>query len=88
MKNQVSLSDVIYQQDYLSNEQIAELIGIIGYRCRFDTKDKLDRRLQHPALLRNYGIFTRVIVSPMVEYVAGQDYTAEIKTVRELILKG
>ena len=64
------------------------LVALLGKRCQDETKGKLYRRLSLVSLMPNYGIYGRVILSPRVSYCAGQSYPDEIRTVRELMLKG
>lgn len=71
----------------LSAEQIDKLVALIGHGCRLETKNRLWRRLNALSLMPNYGIYSRVEINP-VHYTAGQSYPDEIRTVRELILKG
>lgn len=87
MRNE--LYDYVYEKTDLNNEQIEMLVSLIGSGCRQKTKDRLYRRLSAVSLMPNYGIYHRVNVYPdRVSYTAGQDYTSEIRTVRELILEG
>lgn len=68
------------EQEYLS--------ALLSSRTRQATREALKRRLATPTpLWPNYGIYSRVGLDP-VEYTAGQDYTAEIALIRQLILKG
>ena len=70
-----------------TEEQLDELVKLIGSGCRQDTKDRLYRRLSMLSLMPNYGIYNRVDILP-IGYCAGQSYPDEIRTVRQLILKG
>jgi hypothetical protein len=77
------------QKTSLSETDIDQLVSIIGERCRLKTVQRLRSILTYSASsLRSYGIFDRLIKDKdRWEYVAGQSYTDEIRTVRELILK-
>lgn len=97
MSNYVSLSDLIYkaksEQNFdvqidLSNDQVDELVKMIGYRCRHDTKAKLRRRLELPlALLRNHGIYGRVVITENgCTYYCGQSWDDEMRTLRECLI--
>lgn len=97
MSNYVSLSDLIYkaksEQNFdvqidLSNDQVDELVKMIGYRCRHDTKAKLRRRLELPlALLRNHGIYGRVVITENgCDYICGQSWDDEMRTLRECLI--
>lgn len=74
----------------LTPNDVNQLVSIIGYRCRLKTVNRLESILKYgPSTIPNYGIFDRLIKDKHGwSYVAGQDYTSEIKLVRELILKG
>lgn len=73
----------------LTEDDIDKLVCLIGYRCRIKTLNRIRSVLTYPRGLQSYGIFDRVIKRPdgKWEYVAGQSYDDEIKTVRELIVK-
>lgn len=72
----------------LTEADIDELVAIFGARCRIRTKNRLRSILTYSASsLPNFGIFGRVMKdSRGWEYCAGQDYTSEVKTVRDCIL--
>lgn len=72
----------------LTENEIDALVNLLGHGCMQKTKDRLERRLALLILQPNYGIYGRVLLSPRLEYCAGQSYTDEIKTVRNLLLKG
>lgn len=91
--NEVNLRDAIFDAKNiggtLTDWQQTELMALLGSGCRKDTKARLSRRLAVPlSLWPYYGIFERVTLSPIVEYVPGQSYPDEIRTVRQLILEG
>ena len=90
MQNSISLSDVLsYPTEYtLTQDQIDGLVSLLGYRCRTHTLRRLRSCLTYRTGVANYGIFERVMIAPRVQYVAGQDYPAEIRTVRNLIIGG
>lgn len=87
-----TLSDAITDGITLSPEQQAELVSILGSKCRKETKERLARRFALPlSLLSNHGLFSRVFLRydrEGVTYCAGQDYTSEVRMVRELVLRG
>lgn len=77
----------------LAPDEIEEVISTIASRCRAETKDKLQRRLGSVKALGNCGMFERLTFEDNanfrgVFYCAGQDYPAELKRLRERILKG
>lgn len=90
MKQIYSLSDAIKDGITLDAEQQAALLHLIGSGCRKETKERLARRLALPLpLWTNHGIFGRVYIrynDERVHYCAGQDYTSEIRTVRQCVL--
>ena len=78
------------QRDKLTEKDIEQLIDVIGSRCRAKTKDRLRSILTYGiGTIGHYGIFNRLIKENNDwSYCAGQSYPDEIRTVRELILKG
>lgn len=74
----------------LSESDINAIMDIVGYRCRENTKRRLRSILTYGAsTIPDYGIMGRLMFCDgRWEYVAGQSYTDEIKTVRECIIKG
>jgi hypothetical protein len=73
----------------LSHKQIDLLVSMIGYRCRAETKSKLQRRLALPlSLLKNHGIYDRLMIGDQsVEYICGQSWDDEMRTLRECLIK-
>lgn len=76
------------QKTLLTEQDIDQLIEIIGYRCRVKTVNRLRSVLTYgPSTVPTYGIFERLIKeNGSWSYFAGQSYPDEIKTVREIIL--
>lgn len=70
----------------LTEDEKDQLVALFTAKCRHETKTRFRRHLDTSSM-PNYGIFRRVELNP-VEYTAGQDYPGEIRTVRDLILKG
>jgi hypothetical protein len=66
------------------------IASIIGKGCRQKTKDKLISTLIYEtAKIPCYGILDRLMFNDYAwSYTAGQDYKAEIKTIRNIILRG
>ena len=66
------------------------LASIIGHGCRQKTKDKLISVLIYEtAKIPSYGILERLMFENFEwRYTAGQDYRAEIKTIRNILLRG
>jgi len=84
-----TLNDIIEGKAELTFWQYRALCALLGKRCRQDTRARIRRKLEYPRSLPTYGIFNRVhIEEDCVSYCAGQSYPDEIRTVRNLILKG
>jgi len=95
--NQYNLDNAIYDAKYgvientsntLNDKQREAFLSLIGKGCRKNTKEKLSLRLQVPlSLWKRYGIYSRVILTDNdVEYICGQSWTDEMRTLRECIL--
>lgn len=85
MKN--SFNDL---KNQLSEQDIDQIIEIVGHRCRVKTCNRLRSILTYsPSLIQTYGILERLTKEHgRWSYCAGQSYPDEIKTLREIILKG
>ena len=72
----------------LTDQEKAEILAMVGNRCRAETKRKLERRLDLPlSLWDSFGIYDRIkFENGRVDYITGQDYTYEMRTLRECIL--
>jgi hypothetical protein len=75
-------------QPHLTVDEQYLLVTLLGKGCRDKTRTKLSRKVALPlALWEDFGIYRRVSFdNGQAEYCAGQSYTDEIRTVRELIL--
>ena len=78
------------QKTMFTENDIDQIITIIGHRCRIKTCNRLRSILTYsPSLVPSYGILERLIKEgEKWSYVAGQSYTDELKSVRDCILKG
>ena len=78
------------QKSNLTEKDIEQIVSIVGCHCRLKTVQRLHSILKYgPSTIPSYGIFDRLIKDKNGwEYVAGQDYTSEIRTLRDCILKG
>lgn len=78
------------QKELLTDKDIDELADLIGYRCRVKTCLRLRSILTYGrSTISQYGILERLIKeNGKWTYCAGQSYTDEIKTIRNIILKG
>ena len=75
----------------LNESDIDAIVAIVGEHCRHKTKARLRSILTYGAsTIPDYGIMGRLIFTGEHgwEYIAGQCYPSEIKTLRECILKG
>ena len=93
--NQYNLDHAIWdakndkaRYESLNEKQIEAFLSLIGKGCRQNTKEKLARRISIPlSLWKSYGIFSRVILTDDdVEYICGQSWNDEMRTLRECIL--
>lgn len=78
------------QKEVLTETDINELVNLVGYRCRVQTVNRLRSMLTYGrSTIPQYGILERLIKeNGSWSYCAGQSYIDEIKTVRNIILKG
>jgi hypothetical protein len=72
----------------LSDQDIDELVAIIGHRCHPKTKTRIRSILKYDASkIPNLGILDRLSKESYGwQYFAGQSYPDEIRVVRQLIL--
>ena len=74
----------------LSDNDIDQITAILGFRCRQKTLIRLRSLLKYgKRLIPSYGLLERITFENGVwNYTAGQSYLDEIRTIRELIIKG
>lgn len=74
----------------LSSEDIAQIVSILGYRCGTNTVQRLKSILTYgTSTIPQYGILERLMKeNGNWNYYAGQSYVDEIRTVRNIIIKG
>lgn len=72
----------------LTEQDIDQIIAIVGHRCRIKTCKRLRSILTYsPSAIENFGIMGRLVKDGGTwHYCAGQSYPDEIRTVREIIL--
>ena len=72
----------------LTDQQKADILSMVGAKCRQTTKAKLARRLELPlSLWENFGIFTRITLTDNeANYICGQSWHDEMRTLRECII--
>ena len=83
------LSTMIYNKQELTNEQKESLFSLVSSGTRQKMRDKLRHAIYNVPLQywQPAGIYHRVHLEHDGEfaYCAGQDYTSEIRTVRQCI---
>lgn len=74
----------------LTQDDLDQIIAILTHGCRIKNTQRVRSILTYSASsLTHFGIYSRLIKEGSKwGYCAGQSYTDEIRTVRELILKG
>jgi hypothetical protein len=74
----------------LTEDEISELVDLLGKRCKVRTKNRIKWALMGcPDNIDNPGIFRRVLFNDggrFVSYCAGQSYPDEIRTVRQCLI--
>ena len=88
MSNYTEFRDV---QTKLTEQDIDDLVGLIGNRCRHETKRRIRSVLTcGPSTIPDYGIIRRLVKTERGgwTYIAGQSYPDEIRVVRNIIVKG
>ena len=75
-------------RDKLTEQDIDELVALLGSRCREKSLRLLRAHLTYSAsAIPHYGILERVIKeNGQWTYVPGQSYSDEIRTVRKIII--
>ncbi len=78
------------QKEKLTENDIDQLVEVIGSRCQVKTVNRLRSMLTYGrSTIPSFGILERLIKeNGKWGYCAGQSYTDEIKTVRNIILEG
>lgn len=73
----------------LNDAQIDAILGMIAHRCRVKTKNRLASRLRLPlSLWTRYGIYSRMMLNESgADYICGQSWADEMRTLRECILE-
>jgi len=72
----------------LTEQEKADFVQMIGSGCRQPTKQRLARMVELPlSLWGDYGIYSRVVFKNGTEYICGQSWTDEMRTLRECLIK-
>ena len=96
---QTNLDHAIYDAKYgklentnltLNESQIQDILRIVGNRCRQPTKERLVASLRVPLKFwKRYGIYSRLTLTENgANYICGQSWTDEMRTLRNCILHG
>jgi hypothetical protein len=72
----------------LTEEQAAAIFSMVAKGCREKTKKRLASRLAIPlSLWTRYGIYSRIVLTETgADYICGQSWNDEMRTLRECIL--
>lgn len=81
-----SLAQRITDGTPLTEAEQDALHALLTKQCQQRTKGRVAFALRVVPDISSYGIYGRVMITPHVEYVAGQSYPDEIRTVRELLM--
>ena len=92
---QRNLDNLIYDAKHsegtftLTDAQKADIYSMVGKGCRQKTKERLSRRLDLPlSCWERYGIYSSMTLSDDgANYICGQSWPDEMRTLRECILK-
>jgi hypothetical protein len=73
---------------YLSDLEQVALFDLLARGTRQKTRERLARRVQLPlSIWKDYGIYSRVtFVDGDVDYICGQSWADEMRTLRQCIL--
>ena len=73
---------------YLSEEHQQALYSLLAKGTHQKTRERLARRIELPlSLWTNYGIYSRVtFVGDGVDYICGQSWNDEMRTLRKCVL--
>jgi hypothetical protein len=74
----------------LTEDDRNQILEIVGYRCKIGTIRRMRSMLTYsPSLIPVYGILSRLTkMNGHWSYCAGQSYPDEIRTIKEIFLKG
>jgi len=72
----------------MTDKQKADILDMVGKHCRERTKERLARKLETPLFCwKRYGIYSRIVLNDDgAEYICGQSWNDEMRTLRECIL--
>jgi hypothetical protein len=73
---------------HLSDSEQVALFDLLAKGTRQKTRERLARRIELPlSMWKDYGIYSRVtFVDNDVDYICGQSWTDEMRTLRECVL--
>jgi hypothetical protein len=92
---QRNLDNLIYDAKHsegsftLTDAQKTAILNMVGKGCRENTKARLSRRLDVPlSCWERFGIYSRMTLNDKgAEYICGQSWNDEMRTLRECILR-
>jgi hypothetical protein len=72
----------------LTEKQKADILAMVGNKCRQNTKERLERKINTPLFCwKRYGIYSRIVLTDKgADYICGQSWSDEMRTLRECIL--
>jgi len=72
----------------LTETEKAAILALIGAKCRATTKQRLERRLNTPlSCWERFGIYSRMVFkNGDADYICGQSWPDEMRTLRECVL--
>ena len=82
----------------LNEDDLNQLTKIIGMKCGTKTRFRIRNMIaRYPSAIKEYGIFERIVADTYIginghvrswHYIPGQSYNDEIRTIRNLIIRG
>jgi hypothetical protein len=72
----------------LSDKQKSDILDMVGKGCRQNTKERLQRKIDTPLFCwKRYGIYSRLVLNDKgADYICGQSWVDEMRTLRDCIL--
>jgi hypothetical protein len=72
----------------LTKAQKTDIVSMVGKGCRANTKDRLSRVIDLPlSIWQKHGIYSRITLNENgADYICGQSWTDEMRTLRDCIL--
>lgn len=72
----------------LTESQKTDIVNMVGKGCRANTKERLARIIELPlSIWQKHGIYSRITLNAEgAEYICGQSWPDEMRTLRDCIL--